>query len=86
MATERIELDPSGKPIRLFPLRVGASRKLVVIDPFVSSGQPVIVGSGVPVSVLCARYGGGETISDLAADYGLEPGEVEEAIQYFEAA
>jgi uncharacterized protein (DUF433 family) len=86
---ERIEFGSDGEPIRLFPFRIGTKQqqaKRIVIDPLVSSGQPVVAGSGVPVLILCARHSGGETIKDLAADYGLEPGEVEEAIQFCEAA
>jgi uncharacterized protein (DUF433 family) len=85
---DRIDKDPFGRPLRIFPLRIGPRQnaKVVVIDPFVSSGQPVIAGTGVPVAILRARHSGGEPIHELAADYGLEPGEIEEALQYFDAA
>jgi uncharacterized protein (DUF433 family) len=85
---ERIEFDELGAPARLFPFRVGTKQqaKRIVIDPLISSGRPVIAGSGVPVSVLISRHKGGETFSVLAADYALEPGDIEEAIQYFDAA
>jgi uncharacterized protein (DUF433 family) len=86
---DRIESDARGLPIRLFPFRIGTQQeqsKRVVIDPFVSSGQPVVAGTGVPVSILNARHQAGETIGELAADYGLEPIDIKEAIRFFEAA
>jgi uncharacterized protein (DUF433 family) len=87
---ERIDFDSFGVPSRLYPLRIGTTTqqqiKRVVIDPLISSGQPVVAGSGVPVFVLISRHKGGETFNELAADYGLEPSEIEEAVQYFDAA
>lgn len=84
---ERIDRDPSGSPIRLFPLRIGQqANKIVVIDPLVSSGRPTVAGSGILVSVLRSRHLGGESIDQLADDYDLRPFEIEQAIRYFEAA
>src|SRR5262249_11369553 len=86
---ERIDRDDNGYPTRLFPLRIGKGKeqpKRVAIDPNLSSGQPVIAGTGIMVSIVHARLRAGETIKTLANDYGLKPSEIEEAIEYFEAA
>jgi uncharacterized protein (DUF433 family) len=84
----RIDRDRFGSPTKLFPLRVGTKEqtKGIVIDPLVSSGQPVIAGTGVMVSIICSRHAAGESVGDLAADYGLKLREIEGAIRYFKAA
>lgn len=80
----RIERDPSGLPIRLYPF----TRKLepeeprvVVIDPFVSFGRPVLAGTGIPTAVIAERYKAGESIDELARDYGHKRLGIEEAIR-----
>lgn len=86
----RIHWDLSGLPVRLFPFRPGKSdgggSQLIVIDPFVSSGRPVLNGTGIMTSILRNRFKAGEDPGELARDYGLHQSDVEEAIEYFEAA
>ena len=56
----------------------------MVIDPRVSSGRPVLVGSGIPTAVIAERYKAGESIDQLADDYGrerLDIEDIEEAIR-----
>ena len=53
----------------------------VVIDPAVSFGRPIIGRLGVPTSLIADRYKAGERVDDLAADYGAERDEIEEAIR-----
>ncbi|HVQ78090.1 MAG TPA: DUF433 domain-containing protein [Candidatus Binatia bacterium] len=81
---KRIDHDPSGVPIRLFPFT--RNRELeeplgVVIDPFVSFGRPVLHGTGIPTAVVAERYKAGESIDSLAVDYGRSRLEIEEAIR-----
>jgi uncharacterized protein (DUF433 family) len=52
-----------------------------VIDPFVAFGRPTIEGSGVPVTSVIERYRAGESIEELADDYEIETGKIEEAIR-----
>jgi uncharacterized protein (DUF433 family) len=81
---QRIERDPSGLPTRLYPFtRKGEAEdpKVVVIDPYISFGQPVLVGTGIPTSVIFGRFKAGETIGELAEDYGRQEFEIEEAIR-----
>lgn len=93
MYLRRIERDRSGLPIQLFPFRVGWAEKadketpkVVVIDPDVSSGRPVVYGTGIMTFILSGRHKAGESIEELAKDYGLNKQRIEEAIHYFEAA
>ena len=80
----RIERDPAGYAVRLYPflrLRDLEEPKVVVIDPYVSFGKPVLVGTGIPTSVIAERYKSGESIDALGDDYGRSRQEIEEAIR-----
>jgi uncharacterized protein (DUF433 family) len=80
----RIEHNDTGMAVRLYPFtrkRDLHEPKVVVIDPRVSYGRPVIVGTGVPTAVVAERYKAGESIDELAEDYGRSRNEIEEAIR-----
>lgn len=55
--------------------------KTIVIDPQVSFGRPVLAGTGIPTAVIAERYIAGESVDDLADDYGRRRLEIEEAIR-----
>jgi uncharacterized protein (DUF433 family) len=81
---KRIERDTSGIPIKLYPYTRSDWRTapaLVVIDPELSFGRPVIAGTGLATEVIADRYKAGESIQELAEDYGRPAEEVEEAIR-----
>ncbi|PYV89945.1 MAG: hypothetical protein DMG05_12100 [Acidobacteria bacterium] len=81
---QRIERDSSGLVIRLYPFvrrRDINEPKMVVIDPFVSFGKPILVGTGIPTAIIAQRYKSGESIDELAEDYGRSRLEIEEAIR-----
>lgn len=80
----RIERDPSGIPVRLYPFtrkRQPEEPKAVVIDPYVSFGRPVLAGTGIATAIIAERYKAGESIDELANDYGRQRFEIEEAIR-----
>lgn len=86
----RIERDERGLAIRLYPFSrrpaatlpgLAESPRLVVIDPTVGFGRPVLSGTGVTTLSIAERFDAGESIEDLAADYGRPRGEIEEAIR-----
>lgn len=80
----RIERDEAGLAVRLFPYtrkRDLDEPKFVVIDPYVSFGRPVLVGSGIRTAVVAERYKAGESVDQLAEDYGRKRLEIEEAIR-----
>ena len=56
--------------------------KLVLIDPRISFGKPVLVGVGVPTAVIADRNDAGESIGELARDYGCEASIIRQAIDY----
>ncbi|MBI3303946.1 MAG: DUF433 domain-containing protein [Deltaproteobacteria bacterium] len=51
--------------------------KVVVVDPYVSCGRPVLVGTGIATAVRAERFAAGESIEKLADDYGRQPQEIE---------
>jgi uncharacterized protein (DUF433 family) len=75
-----IPRDGHGLPIRVFPIN---SRRLA-IDPFFSSGKPIVRDKGIMASVLWGRSRSGETVEEIARDYGLTNIEVQEAIEDYE--
>lgn len=82
----RIEWDRQGRAARFFPF-VGRrtatedAPAVVALDPRVSFGRPIIARRGVPTAVIADRFQAGESIDDLAKDYGAEPFEIQEAIR-----
>jgi len=83
-ALKRIDRDAAGIPIKLYPFtrqNFTDSPAIVVIDPKISAGRPVLKGSGVATEVIAERYKAGDSIGDLARDYGRSPEEIEEAIR-----
>ena len=83
-ALRRIDRDPAGVPIKLYPFTRGATDDtpaLIVIDPRLSAGRPVIAGTGLATQLIAERYKAGESISDLAHDYERGNEEIEEAIR-----
>ena len=83
-ALRRIERDRRGIPIKLYPFtrsNVNDAPAMVVIDPTLSAGRPVITGTGLATEVITERYKAGETVAELAEDYDREEAEIEEAIR-----
>ena len=91
----RIERNLDGKPARLYPFinkpkrigdrdinRLEQQPRPVVIDPFVSFGKPILVGTGIPTAIIAERFQAGESIEDLSEDYDLTPSQIEKAIWY----
>ena len=83
---QRVEHDPQGLAARLFPFTRHQAPgipqpRTVMIDPRISFGRPVLVGTGIATSVLADRYKAGESIHDLAVDYECDRDLIEEAIR-----
>jgi uncharacterized protein (DUF433 family) len=81
-----VDRDDQGIPIRLHLPKVASvearpAPSVIVIDPRFGFGRPVIEGSGVRIDVMVERFNSGEGIVELAADYGLPPAAIEDAIR-----
>ena len=53
----------------------------MVIDPFVSFGRPVLAGTGIVTAVLAERFKAGESVEELAKDYGRTALDIQEALR-----
>lgn len=79
---ERIE---NGKFI--FPWRFAATdhqSRPVSMNPRIMSGRLVVTGTRIPVSVLWGRKRSGAKIDEIAADYGLDRGIVQQALTHID--
>ena len=74
-----------GIPVRLYPFTrkrdFQEEPKAVVIDLQVCFGRPVLAGTGISTAVIAERYKAGESVDDLADEYGRQRFEIEEAIR-----
>jgi uncharacterized protein (DUF433 family) len=83
----RIDRDSVGYPMTLYPFVPNKPEsRAVAIKPGVSSGVPTIRGTGISIPILQGRYLAGDSFADLADDYDLKIEEVEDAINYIQAA
>lgn len=86
---KRIERDAKGIPIKLYPftrdtqsdVAPQSDPRVVVMNPAVSFGRPVIAGTGIPVSSIYERYRAGDSVAELARDFRLDTSAIEEAIR-----
>jgi len=86
---QRVEWDKDGFVARLYPFtrsrrtpaEEASQSRVVTMDPRVEFGRPVLKVSAVPTAVIADRYKAGESIADLAEDYGEEPLNIEEAVR-----
>jgi uncharacterized protein (DUF433 family) len=81
---ERIDAT-DGVPARLYPFSRDPAEKsprVIVIDPRLRFGRPTVAGRGIPTDILFERHQAGDSVAELAGDYGLATEEVEEAIRY----
>lgn len=82
---QRIERDEAGLAARLFPFTRPEEKeddpRIVMIDPRISFGRPVLVGTGIPTLILAERYKAGDSIEDLARDYDCDHLLIQEAIR-----
>jgi uncharacterized protein (DUF433 family) len=81
---ERVEQDPNGL-FKLYPFVMGRTPhepKLILINPSVGFGKPVIAGTGISTAVVASRFNARESIDDLASEYSVKPQQIEEAIRW----
>lgn len=80
----RLEFNDDALPSRFSPIQ--SAKGWIVIDPELSSGRPVVRGSGIAAEIIAKRNESGESVSSLSKDYHLSRRAVEEAITYFETS
>jgi|SRR5215470_10813248 len=81
----RVDRDKFGRVARLYPftrsLRVAETPRVVVIDPTVMFGRPVIAGTRVTTAAVYQRWRAGEGVEILAEDYSMPIAEIEDALR-----
>ena len=86
---KRVEWDSSRFPVRLYPFilpSAASAERPIVIDPRIAFGRPVMLRKGISTSTIAERVDAGESVEELAADYGLRSAEIEQAVVYERAA
>ena len=82
---KRIEHDPQGLALRLYPFLTRThddeAPKVIVIDPRISFGRAVLAGTSIPTAMLAERWKAGDSIEELAEDYGRDKRDIEKAIR-----
>jgi uncharacterized protein (DUF433 family) len=76
--------DDNGVPLKLylFPRGgEGAGLRIIVIDPRLGFGRPVIEGTGIRTEMVIDRFRAGESMESIATDYGRKPAEIEEIVR-----
>ncbi len=81
-----VRRDPKGVPVKLLLFAPKGGRHLgkpsIQIDPKLSFGQPVLAGTGIRTAIIAQRFYAGETLAELAEDYGRPAAQIEEAIRF----
>jgi len=86
---KRIEWGDFAFPIRLYPFISSSAEtpeRPIAIDPHIAFGRPIVVSAGVTTQAIADRIDAGEGIDEIASDYGLERGDIEQAVLYERAA
>jgi uncharacterized protein (DUF433 family) len=82
----RIDRDLDLKPLRLYPflkpISLADEPRHISIDPLISFGRPTLVGTGIPTDVIAGRFYAGDSLAQLATDYGVTEKKVEAALRY----
>jgi uncharacterized protein (DUF433 family) len=63
--------------IRFYPVA-----NVIEIDPTVSFGQPMVVGTGIPTSAIASLYNAGDEIENIAEEYNCNIDQIRSAIEF----
>lgn len=77
---EGIEYGADASALRWFPM---PKKRLVVLDPQMQFGEPIVAEGGVPTDTLAAAYKAeGENVERVARLYRIKPQEVKAAVAF----
>jgi len=86
---KRVEFDEARLPTEFHPfgrMPDNSGRDVISLSPFVGFGRPLIKRLGISTQIIVARVDAGESLEEVAEDYGLLEEEIDEAILYEAAA
>ena len=83
----RVERDARGIAVKLFPVTraapsVGDQPHIVVIDPKLAFGRPILANAGVTTAVIQDRFLAGDSPREMAEDYCVDEASIWEAIRF----
>ncbi len=84
----QVEWNEEGIAARLFPTSrdipetAAAAPRSIEIDPQVSFGRPVVVGTGILTIAIAERYEAGESPESIADDLGCGIPQIHDAIRF----
>ena len=86
-ALARIDRGAQGGPVRLFPYSrispdMAHQPRVVAIDPRISFGRPILLNSGVTTEVIRDRFMAGDSVAEMAQDYGVAEPDIDEALRF----
>lgn len=87
---DRVKVDEAGKPVQLYPFtepfysmsRPPEESGRIVLDINVGFGMPTLTGVGVSTRIVSERVDAGESVEELAYDYGIQTDQVMAAVAF----
>ncbi len=76
-----LEWGPDSYATRWWPGAPAPGEGAIVVDPRRAFGAPVLAGTGIRTEDVFLRFSAGESLRDLAEDYGLTLEQIEAAIR-----
>ena len=83
----RVERDARGVAVKLFPATraapdVADQPQVVVINPLMAFGRPILADAGVTTAVIQDRFLAGDSPGEMAADYRVDESSILEALRF----
>lgn len=83
----RVERDACGIAVKLFPVTrdapgIADQPHLVVIDPKLAFGRPILANAGVTTAVIQDRFLAGDSPREMAEDYRVDQANIWEALRF----
>lgn len=80
---QRVDVDEKQLPLRLYPWRREPTEpRIIALDPRRAFGKPTVVGSSVQSETIIDRHRAGDSVAQLAADYGLSGDVIEGVLRW----
>lgn len=80
---QRVDVDEQQLPLRLYPWRREPTEpRIIALDPRRAFGKPTVVGSAVQSETIIDRHRAGDSVAQLAADYGLSGDVIEGVLRW----
>ena len=82
---QRIERDPAGTPVRLYPFTRPNSTdgdRVVVLDSRLAFGRPIVMPARIKTDVIRDRFNAGDSLAEMAQDFRVEQSVIEEALRF----